>query len=286
MADITTTSAAVFIPAIWAMETLRAAENALVAATLVKRYDAEVVARGNTLHVPKISNLSANDKTANTNVTTQSIVESEVVITIDKWKETSFMIEDIVKVQAQYNLMSEYTSKAGEAIARVIDTDLMNLYTTFTNADVGSYGVDIGDATIVAAIQALDLANAPIQDRAFIVYPTQKSAIMKLDKFVAATFLGEYNQKTPVQVGPNSRYLWGDIYGIPFYYTLQVPQTAGTTTQTHNMLIHKEALALALQAAPRVQSQYQQLSLAWLLTVDTLYGVHSLRTDFGVQIRS
>jgi len=286
MANITKTTADVFLADVWSAETLRAAEAALVAAPLVKRYDSMVKQRGDVLHVPKISNLTANDKAANTDVTTQTITESETTISINKWKETSFEIEDIVKVQSNYDLMSEYTSKAGEAISRAVDTDLLGLYTDFTNADVGTYGIDVTDATLVAAIQALDEANAPIEDRAFIFKPSQKAAVMKLDKFVKADFLGQYDKATPVKTGPNNRYLWGEIYGVPFYYTTQVTTTAGTTVQTHNVLIHKEAWALALQQAPRTQSTYWQRSLSWLTTVDVIYGVNSLRTDFGVEIRT
>lgn len=286
MANITTTTAAVFIPEVWSVETLRAAEAALVTAPLVKRYDSLVKGRGDTIHIPKISNLSANDKTQGSEVTTQTVTETEVTLYVNNWKETSFEIEDIVKVQSNYDLMSEYTEKAGYAIAKAVDTSLLSLYTGFTNADVGTYGVDIGDAALVAALQKLDEANAPIQDRAFIIAPSQKAAIMKLDKFVKADYLGEYASPTPVRKGPNSRYLWGDIYGTPVYYTTNVQTTAGTTTQTHNVLIHKEAWALALQQSPRTQSAYWQKDLAWLVTVDVIYGVAALRTDFGVEVRS
>jgi len=174
----------------------------------------------------------------------------------------------------------------GYAIAQAVDTDLLGLYTGFTNTDVGTYGSDITDAVIVAAIQAIDEANAPIEDRAIILKPSQKAAIMKLDKFVKADYLGQYQEPTPVRRGPNNRYLWGEIYGIPVYYTTQVPTTAGTPTQTHNVLIHKEAWALALQQAPRTQASYWQKDLAWLVTVDVIYGVATLRSDFGVEIRS
>lgn len=68
--------------------------------------------RGDTLHVPQISNLSANDKTQQSEVTLQTVTESEVQISIDKWKETSFEIEDLLAIQSQYDLRSEYTNKA------------------------------------------------------------------------------------------------------------------------------------------------------------------------------
>lgn len=282
----TTTTSAVFIPEVWSIETLRSAEKALVMAPLVKRYDSLVKQRGDTIHVPHVSDLTANDKVQTSEVTLQTVTETETTINIDKWKEVSFEIEDIVKVQSQYDLRSEYTSKAGYAIAKAIDTDLLALYASLATPDVGTYGVDIGDGEIVAALQALDEADAPLEDRYFIIAPSQKAAIMKLDKFVKADFLGQYDMPTPVKRGPENRWLWGDIYGVPTYYTNQVPTTAGTPLQTHNIMFHKEAFSLALQVQPRTQSSYWQKDLAYLVTVDTIYGVSVLRDTFGVEVRS
>jgi len=286
MADITSTTAAVFIPELWSMETLRQQEAALVVAPLVKRYDSLVKGRGDTVHIPEVSNLVANDKVANTDVTLQAITESERTILIDQWKEASFLVEDIVKTQSNYDLMAEYTSKAGYAIARAIDSALLARWSAFTNPAVGTYGVDITDAVLVAALQKLDEANAPLEDRAIILKPSQKAALMKLDKFVKADYLGQYDNPTPVKRGPNNRYLWGEIYGTPVYYTTQVPVDAGTPAETHNLCFHKEGLALALQLAPRTQGTYWQRSLGWLVTVDTIYGSAALRLDHGVEIRT
>lgn len=286
MANITTTTGAVFIPEIWSTETLRAAEAALVVAPLVKRYDGLVKSRGDTIHIPNISNLTANPKTQGSEVTTQAVTETETSISISTWVETSFEIEDIVKTQSQYDLRSEYTEKSGYAIAAKVDTDLLGLYSSLTSTDVGTYGTDVTDATIVAAHQTLDEVNAPMTDRYFVIAPSQKAAIMKLDKFVKADYLGQYDQATPVKKGPNNRYLWGDIYGVPTYYTTQVTTTTGTPTQTHNLFFHKEAFALALQQAPRTQASYWQKDLAWIVTVDAIYGYSALRTTFGVEVRS
>ncbi len=270
MANISTTTAAVFLPTLWSTETIRAAEAALVAAGIVKRYDAMVQAKGQAIKIPQISNLSANVKSIDADVTTQTVTESSVTLTVNKWYESSFEIEDIVAVQSNYDLRSEYSEKAGYAIAKQVDSDILALYTNLTTTDVGTYGVDAGDATYVAA--ELD--------------PNQKAAIMKIDKFVKADYLGNYDQATPVKKGPASRYLWGEIYGVPVYYTNNVASTAGTPTQYHNLLIHREAFALAMQQAPRLQAAYWLPSLAWKVVVDAIYGVITLRAGFGVNVRS
>lgn len=286
MALITTTTAAVFLPTIWSIETLRATENALVAAGLVKRYDSLVKSRGQAIQIPNISNLTVTAKAANTDVTTQAITETSTTLTINKWYESSFGIEDMAAVQSNYDLRSEYSQKAGYAIAKQVDTDVLGLYTGLTTTDVGTYGTDISDSTIVSAILTLNLNDMPLENRAMIIHPSQMAAIMRIDKFVKADYLGEYNQPTPVKRGPNSRYMWGQIYGVPVYYTNNVPANAGTPTQYHNLLIHKEAFALALQQAPRLQAAYWLPSLAWRVVVDVIYGVTALRTTGGVEMRS
>lgn len=286
MPNITTTTAAVFLPTLWSTETLRATENALVAAGLVKRYDAMVKAKGQAIKIPNISNLSVNAKVANTSVTTQVITESAVTLTVDKWYESSFEIEDMAAIQSNYDLRAEYSEKAGYAIAKQVDTDVLALYTNLTTTDVGTYGVDAGDATYVAATLALDLNDVPLENRALLIAPAQKAAIMKIDKFTKADFLGQYDQATVIRKGPNSRYLWGEIYGMPVYYTNNIPVTAATPNQVHNLLIHREAFALALQQAPRLQAAYWLPDLAWKVVVDAIYGVITLRAGFGVEIRS
>ena len=286
MANITTTTAAVFLPTLWSTETIRAAESALVAAGIVKRYDALVQAKGQAIKIPQISNLSVTAKTADADVTTQTVTESSVTLTVNKWYESSFEIEDIVAVQSNYDLRSEYSEKAGYAIAKQVDTDVLSLYTNLTTTDVGTYGVDAGDATYVAAELALDQNDVPLENRYFIIHPNQKAAIMKIDKFVKADYLGNYDQATPVRKGPSSRYLWGEIYGVPVYYTNNVVSTAGTPTQYHNLLLNREAFALAMQQAPRLQAAYWLPSLAWKVVVDAIYGVITLRAGFGVNIRS
>jgi len=286
LALITTTTAAVFLPTIWSIETLKATENAFVAAGLVKRYDSLVKSRGQAIQIPNISNLTVTAKAANTDVTTQAITETSTTLTINKWYESSFGIEDMAAVQSNYDLRSEYSQKAGYAIAKQVDTDVLGLYTGLTTTDVGTYGTDISDSTIVSAILTLNLNDMPLENRAMIIHPSQMAAIMRIDKFVKADYLGEYNQPTPVKRGPNSRYMWGQIYGVPVYYTNNVPATAGTPTQYHNLLIHKEAFALALQQAPRLQAAYWLPSLAWRVVVDVIYGVTALRATGGVEMRS
>lgn len=287
MANFTTTTSATFIPEVWSNATIVATESKLVVAPKVKRFDADVADYGDVIHVPNISNFDgARDKSANTTLTLDTITETSVDITIDQHKYVAFMIEDKLAKQSKYDLTSEYTDRAGYAIAKAVDTSLLELYTGFTTDDVGSYETDITDAGVLAAIQQLELNDVPMEDRCLIIHAGQMTALLAIDKFVKADFLGQYDQPTRVQNGPSSSSMFGTLYGVPVYFTNNVAVTTGTTNYVHNVLIHKEAWALAMQMAPRVQMEYQLNSLADEVVTDVLYGVKTLRSTFGVELRS
>lgn len=87
MHNITTTTAAIFLPTIWSLDVLRATETALVLAPLVKRLDSQVKAKGQAITVPNVSNLVANAKQPNQTTQTQAITETGTTIYINKWYE-------------------------------------------------------------------------------------------------------------------------------------------------------------------------------------------------------
>lgn len=286
MANVTTTTAAEFLPTIWSADVLMAAENALVAAPLVRRFDSQVKARGQALQIPTVSNITATAKSVNTDVVPTANTDAAITLNISSWYYAAVKIEDMASIQASYDLRSIYAEKLGYGIAKQVDSDVLALYTGLTNSDVGVYGNDVDDEVMVAARLALDLADVPLDNRAYIVSPYQTASLMKIDKYVRADAVGSMGMPSMIRKGPNSRYMWGEVYGTPVYYTNNIPTTTATPAQTHNVLIHREAWALAMQSAPRLQAQYYAISLAWLVVVDTIYGQTTIRPTFGVEIRS
>jgi hypothetical protein len=273
-----------FIPELWSMEILRATESNLVLADKVKRYDSMVKNKGDVLYVPNISNLTANAKVAETQVTLQAPTETANTINIDQHYETSMLIEDIAKVQSQYNLMSEYTNKAGYAIAKTIDSSIAGLYSGLSQY-VGDGNTDINDTNVIRAIQYLDDADAPEADRFFIVKPSGKADLQYIDKFVLRTGPGWSPDNSPILKNMSNGF-WGDLYGVKVYVSTNLVTQAATPSVVHSLMFQKEAFALAIQQQPRTQSQYKQEYLADLLTVDVIYGFAELRDTFGVDFRA
>ena len=124
--SVTTTTGATFIPEIWSDEIVAAYKKNLVLANLVMKMNFKGK-KGDTVHIPAPTRGSASAKAAETAVTLIAATESEVQVSINKHYEYSRLIEDIVEAQALNSMRQFYTSDAGYALARQVDTDLVQL---------------------------------------------------------------------------------------------------------------------------------------------------------------
>ena len=288
------TSAATFIPEIWSDEVIAAYKSNLVMANLVKKMSM-TGKKGDTIHVPKPTRGTANAKVAETAVTIQNSIESEVLININKHFEFSRLIEDITEVQALASLRQFYTGDAGYGLAKQVDNDLFELAKSFGDGDGSSYvnsgsfqinttsgaleaydadgTADIGafsDAAFRALIQKQDDADVPMDNRSFIVPPSLRNAIMGIDRYTSTDFV---NGKG-VETGKI-----GNLYGVDVFVSTNVPTLESGVRGAQ--LIHKDTNVLAEQQAIRSQTQYKQEFLGTLYTADCLYGVQVMRPEAG-----
>lgn len=298
---VTNTSAAKFIPQIWSDEIRAAYEKNLILANLVKKMSM-TGKKGDTIHVPAPIRGNANLKAEGTAVTIQNNTETEVLVTIDKHYEYSRIIEDITEVQALASLRNFYTADAGYALARQVDNDLFALGKSFGDGDGSSwvnsatfyndatggltaYAADtvaaadvFTDAAFRALIQKMDDADVPMDNRAFVIPPSLRNAIMGIDRYVSSDFVGGQ----AVQNG-----LLGSLYGVDIYVTSNCPVIEAAADNTAGgdikaaMLVHQDTMILAEQQSVRSQTQYKQEFLGTLYTADTLYGVKTYRPDSG-----
>ena len=124
---VTVTTATSYIPELWDKELLKARENKLVMAKRIMSVRPEGLKYGDTVHMPRLSNESALDKTAETAVTYSATTESSVTLTIDKHKYVAKLIEDIADVQSKYDQFSNFRDKIAYALADVVDSDILAL---------------------------------------------------------------------------------------------------------------------------------------------------------------
>lgn len=277
MANVTPTTGANFIPEVWSADIMRHTRRNLVLANLVKRFDGDVKNGGDIIHIPRLAEVAARSKTPGTAVTFDAATEAEYTITVDQHKYFAFTVEDITKAQSRTDLRSEYTEAAGYALAKAIDSSIAGLYTGLSQTEAG--GAAITDANIISAIEKLDAADAPRDNRSFVIHSEAMADLRGLDKFTRYDAVG----KMGVQDGRNNG-LVANVYGVDVYMSNNVVEVAGTPNVLHNLMFHKEAFGLASQVSPKTEAEYSVDELGWKVAAHTLYGVNELRDTFAVDV--
>jgi N4-gp56 family major capsid protein len=216
--------------------------------------------------------------------------ESEVTVSINKHYEYSRLIEDIVEAQALNSMRNFYTSDAGYALARQVDTDLVQLgrsanggtagAAAYAAAYIGGDGTTayvaasnnesaLTDASIRRTIQRLDDNDTPMDNRFFLIPPSSRNTLMGLARYTEQAFVGNGNAIRTGEIG--------NLYGIPVFTSSNADTTSGSGAARVCLMGHKDAMVLVEQVGIRSQVQYKQEYLATLFTSDTLYGVAALR---------
>lgn len=277
MASFTTTTAAKFIPEIWSKEVILARESRLYMSNLIMRLDTDVDEAGNKIHLPNVSNLSASDIGSDGSLTDTAPTETEVVLTLNKWKGVAINVPDIVMAQSKYDLLKLYAEKMGYALALITEQDLLAQYDSLSTNTVGTNSVDITDATFRSAVQKLDDARAPFEDRHLVIKPSQKNALLGIDKFVRYDVIPYAKGESPVVKGD-----LGEIYGVAIHVSPEVPTSAG---ETKNLMFQHDAFALAMQKDIKVE-KFARTQFADRLGSSELYGFAILRDDHAVKVKS
>ena len=291
---VTNTTASTFIPELWSDEIIAAYKQNLVMANLVSKMSFKGK-KGDTLHIPKPTRGAAALKAASTQVTLQAATESEVQVLVNKHYEYSRLIEDITETQALASLRKFYTGDAGYALAKQVDTDLIQLgrgaqggngTIAYDKAVIASDGstlytganeAAITDAGIRKVIQTLDDADVPMDGRCLVLPPVARNVMMGLARFTEQAFVGEVGGNNTIRNGEI-----GNVYGVKVYVSTNCETATGDARI--GMMFHKDAFVLAEQMGVRAQTQYKQDYLATLFTSDMLYGVKELRDEAAVAI--
>jgi N4-gp56 family major capsid protein len=291
---VTNTTGATFIPELWSDEIIAAYKQNLVMANLVSKMSFKGK-KGDTLHIPKPTRGAASLKAASNQVTLQAATESEVQVLVNKHYEYSRLIEDITEVQALASLRKFYTGDAGYALAKQVDTDLLQLgrgaqggngTVAYDKAVIASDGstlytgsneAAITDAGIRKIIQTLDDADVPMDGRVLVLPPVARNVMMGLARFTEQAFVGDVGGSNTIRNGEI-----GNVYGVKVYVSTNCETATGDARI--GMMFHKDAFVLAEQMGVRSQTQYKQEYLGTLFTSDMLYGVKELRDEAAVAI--
>jgi len=289
-----------FIPELWSDEVIAVYKTNTVAASRVRVLNHRGK-KGDTIKIPTPARGSASDKASDTIVTfIEHGTDAGVDISINKHKEYSRLIEDIVDVQALESLRRFYTDDGGYAIAKQVDQDILHELFRTGGATINATGntllttstfdtilegdgtawdettaTDITDAGIRTFIKTLDDQDVPFAERCMIIPTIVKQDLLGLARFTEEAFVGERAGANSVRNG-----IVGNVYGMEVYVSTNCPlvQDSGATADNvAGYVLQRDALVLVEQMGVRSQSQYKQEYLADLFTVDMIYGVKVVR---------
>jgi hypothetical protein len=282
--NMTQTTDASYIQALWGAKLNDFYRANLVCANFFEDLSDELVEGGNIVYIPNISQMTANTKTITSQVTLNYQTAAKVTLTVDTWKEVSFLLEDFTAatMKKSYRMQERWMKNAGYTVANTLEAAIITLFDSFSQV-IGTSLLSLNDSEIRAAIAYLDTANVPQEDRAFFLHPhVLWNHVMGINKFTLVTNTGGAD---PVLKG-----LVGMLYGIPVFVTSNLGVTLG---HRNGALAGKDAINYATinvgGTGPdrvRLQSAYIQEYLGTLVTADIMFGVIENRDTSGVWIKA
>jgi hypothetical protein len=243
---IDVTQAQYFIPEIWANTALEILRSRIVLTPRVYS-DSDVAAFsvGDVLHIPYPGTLAASDKSAGTAYTlAQPTGETEVQVTLDKYKAVSFIVEDIVRATANQDLVRNYSEAAAIALAEQIELDGFAVAETATNT-VGTYGTDLDFADLLAAWKKMTDNKAPTGQRYMAV--STKDIISIVGDSEVQNWAA-FSRGNNVTTSPENL---GAIAGFDEPLVSQlITAAAGTPISTKNVAWRRDGLICAFRGLP------------------------------------
>ena len=277
----------VFVPEVWAPAVELAFKNNLVFANLASDLSAFVKTGGDVIHIPTFDEVSTGDKQPETAISygADGAAQTEETLTINQHNYSATLIEDLLKIQSSYDLMSIYANEMGYALGNKIDDYIDSLLLASCQGASGKINGIVTGADLKTASNAdfeLILSNVLSQDPdvtnwTLVVSPAAYSTLAALVQLSYGT------AGSPLGQGFANSGAVKTVFGMPILMSNNV------TTATTNMdndgsgtdnftpigyCVHKSAIQIAYSQNVRMQAEYDIDYLGSKLVSDVVYGVN------------
>jgi hypothetical protein len=259
----------VFIPELWADGVYRYFEKNLVLKPFFDDYSSLVQGRGDTLHIPTVQEVASADKSANAGVAYSVNTETDIDLSIDQHKYAAKLFEDIAMIQSNEQLFDKYAQSMAYALAKAVDTKIEALLQTLGTTQALAADNSMSNADVETAIGTLLSNDIPKEECAFFVNPLIYADLLNSKAFVtnnSGAGVGFGNDNPVMRTGEV-----GMLFGIPVFTSSLIPTTTSTGIEA-GYLVHKSAIAVAVQQDIRVQSEYSVDYLGTKVVADIIYG--------------
>ncbi len=265
-----------FIPELFSKNVLMALKSKLVVVPNVNHSYEPEIQKGDTLYINRSLEVSATEVTVGTEGVQNDPQTTAITLSIDKWYEAPVTVDYMSRRQSHVDLISMAEQESAYAISKKIDSTLCALFADLNGGTKrGTDGSAWTDPVMIAAVEEVDEADIPEENRVWIGDPSVRADIMGIDKFVHADyFAGE-----AVPTGQFRK----NIYGAPLFITNNL--TAVTSgTGSYGVYMHRDALAIAIQENMSVDRVEQPLKHQIVINTTALWGVAELRDTGGVPL--
>lgn len=212
-------------PKIIAQEALMVLENQLTMANLVHRdYSKEFVKVGDSITIRKPARFSAKNFTGQ--VHSQNITEGSAVVKMDRFRDVTVEVGAKELTLDIKDFSTQVVAPALSAIAQAIDQDLLAVGIQMA-AKSATVSAKPSITDIAGVGKALDMSNAPLQNRRLVLPAEIKYKYNTLDNFAKQCYAGTSQALRDAEIGK--------VYTCETYSTENCPHSAadkpGTVTE-------------------------------------------------------
>jgi N4-gp56 family major capsid protein len=213
--------------------------------------------------VPRVSGLTAEDKTASTSLNAQRLTVAGDTISLSQHKAVLVDLEEIAELQTILNMTPIAVERASQAIVDAIEADI---YTELvkTSASAPDHQVTYATSSTLSlseirnARRLLNVQNVPMNDRFCAIHPDQESNLLSLGDFIDAS-----------KYGSNVALINGEIGMI---YGFRVVMTNAVTAAT-SIFYHRSHVAFGRQKEVTVRMDEDLKMVSTQILLNTVYGV-------------
>ena len=237
-----------------------------------------IVGSGKTVEVPvypAITAAAVNEATdlSNTavNPTSQTITASEVGVMTS--------LTDLGRDAAGRNVGADIGKLFGEAIAKKVDTDLVNRFVSFTTNEVGAAAVELDADLIFKAVAKLRMLNVPAPYYG-VFHPR---AVYNLKKSLTqAGYNTNANAISDIGNEILRNNFIGTVAGVQIFENANI--TPDANDDAYGAVFHPASLGLALKEDFKVETQRDASLRATEIVASITYGKGAIKQSYGCAV--
>jgi hypothetical protein len=263
------------VPESWSQQVVDEAEKELVAWDATDKSWQTDLVRGDLVNIGVTNHVTSTEVVVGTKAASLDIATgSKKQLVMDQWFEAPIDVDYMTLKQTHIDWGAQARKEAAYAIRLKVDSTVTALYSTLNGNSVqGADGAKVTDQLLIDIKELLDEADVPMDaDRFIIGDPSLIADMLTFDKFVAAQYVA-IGAVANGQIGAGH-----PIYGAALRVTNNL---AVATTGAYAVMIHRKAIASALQIETPWMKEFEELHER-RYQHEALWGNLEIRDDHGI----